>query len=446
MNVIHALVGGFGLSLALVSVPAGGAFAHGTIPTANAIAFMPDGTLFLGTNFGGIERGAAGDVFLCETAVTGTQQAIDLWRVTSDGRIGAAVVGGGFERGLFVSDAAGCVFAQAGGTGDVAVAQVAVDGEAFLVAGTRPQQVGCADCPEVGVVLRVPRTGPVEPVAAGGGGLAATGVVAGGGQVVAVFSEAGRAEVDVGDGQPVSVTLAASQTLVPLGIGPGRALYAVLRSDDGDEVVASLDLFRTWTSLGTVRGRVVGFAASASEVWVQSPQTGVMTRSGDALVEVAASPHGGCLAWHDGALWACGVPWQDGFAVGKQAGGGAFAAVMPFFDGVAAARSCEPVTITSTCQTELDFLRGYYGFGPVAEPGPEVVEAVEVGPEVVEGTAEEDAGDTAPVAEAEVVAPRDEGCGGAGLSAWWLVAALIAARRGPRAGGLGPRVPRGARR
>lgn len=410
------------LALAVIAPLAhdGPARAHGTIPTANAIQFMPDGTLLLGTNFGAIHRGSfpPGDTFICETSVTGTQQALDLWRVLPDGSVAAAVIGADFFRGVFHSDAAGCAFTLVPGTEDLAVASLTVLGSDLLVAGTRPD--ACSDCPELGVVAHVslgttPSLTELDTHAS-----PATGAVSDGTTRVAVFSRPGAATVvhfsESGEPTRAEPALADGVTLIPLGFG-GGALYAVGRGLEGDEVLVSADLGQSFTSLGVVRGRIQGFAASASRVWFQSPQLGVLTRDGDAAVEVERSPHGGCLAYRDGRLWACGVPWQDGFAVGVSDDDGAtFQAVMPFFDGIAGARSCD-AALTATCDAELDFLREYYGFSEIVDPGPEISESTETPPELAEPS---------PESSPERDRTRDEGCaGGPALSLLWLMSLVL---------------------
>lgn len=386
-------------------IPSGPARAHGTIPTANAIEFMPDGTLLLGTNFGAIHRGTA-DTFICETSVTGTQQALDLWRVLPDGSVAAAVIGADFFRGVFHSDAAGCAFGLVPGTEDLAVQSLTAVGSDLLVAGTRPD--ACSDCPELGVVALVALGGETPTVTElDTHASPATGAVSDGSTRVAVFSSPGAATVVSlpEGGQPTRAEpeLADGVTLIPLGFG-GGALYAVGRGLEGDELLVSGDLGATFTSLGVVRGRIQGFAASTTRVWFQSPQLGVLTRDGDAAVEVEQSPHGGCLAYRDGRLYACGVPWQDGFAVGVSDDDGAtFQAVMPFFDGIAGARTCD-AALTATCDAELDFLREYYGFSEIVEPGPETTESSETPPELAEPS---------PETSAERNETRDEGCASA---------------------------------
>jgi hypothetical protein len=411
------------LALALPVISGGAALAHGTIPTANAIQFMPDGTLLLGTNFGAIHR-ASSDTFICETSVTGTQQALDLWRVLPDGSVAAAVIGADFFRGVFHSDAAGCAFNLVPGTEDLAVVSLTVLGSDLLVAGTRPD--ACSDCPERGVVALVALSGASPTVTElDTHGSPATGAVTDGDTRLAVFSAPGSATVVFfaasGEATRVEPALGEGVTLIPLGFG-GGALYAIGRGLEGDEVLVSADLGTSFTSLGNVRGRIQGFAASTSRVWFQSPQLGVLTRDGDAVVELEQSPHGGCLAHRDGRLYACGVPWQDGFAVGVSDDDGAtFQAVMPFFDGIAGARACE-AELTATCDAELDFLREYYGFSEIVEPGPEISEVTEAPPELVEPSPE-----TSPERERT----RDEGCAGGHPTAliWALGLALFGLRR-----------------
>lgn len=381
--------------------------AHGTIPTANAIAFMPDGTLVLGTNFGAVHRGpnAEGDTFICETSVTGTQQALDLWRVLPDGSVAAAVLGSDFFRGVFHSDAAGCVFSLIPGTENLAVSALVVDGGDLLVAGTRPD--ACTDCPERGVVARIALAGASPTVTElDTHASPATGVVSGPDSSVAVFATAGAATVVhlAASGAPTRAepSIAEGVTLIPLGLA-GGSFYAIGRGLEGDDVLVSDDLGASFTSLGVVRGRIQGFAASTSRVWFQSPQLGVLTRDGDAAVEVDQSPHGSCLAYREGRLWACGVPWQDGFAVGVSDDGQTFQTVMPFFDGIVGARTCD-AALTAACDAELDFLREYYGFSEIVDPGPEISESTEAPPELAEPS---------PETFAERNETRDEGCASA---------------------------------
>jgi Synergist-CTERM protein sorting domain-containing protein len=408
---------------------------HGTIPGSNSICFLPDGSIFLGTNFGGIHQVSGGDEFVCETSVTGTQQAIDAWRVLADGRVAAVATSGDFMRGVYLSGADGCGFSVVAGTEGVLPSGLADDGAFFMVSG---QRESCAGCAEEGVVMRGDGSG-VEVLAVGA---KATGVVVGAGERVAVFSGGASAEVVrfVGDeAVRVEVALASGETLVPLGVGPrsgGVDVYLIKRGETGDRIFVSADFGATLVEVGFVVGRVFGFAAGGGDVWLQSPQVGVLKRVGATFEEVAGSPYGGCLTWN-GRLWACGVPWQDGFALGVSDDRGAtFSAVMPFYDGIVRARRCEGTT--ATCDEELAFLRGYYGFSDptVVEPGPEVVEGVEPGPEpdaadgaesvadAADGDGEvvgNDAGDAA--GDAAPVPKRDGGCAG-GSVVWWAIAGL----------------------
>lgn len=407
--------------------------AHGTIPTSNSIGFLPDGTVFLGTNFGGILRLEGRDEFICETSVTGTQQALDAWRVTSAGRIAAVALSGDFMRGLYVSGPGGCGFALAEGSADLLVAGIAADGADVLVAGRWPESSPCEDCREVGVVLRWSPDEGLAVVASGLEGRPATGVVVGEGERVAVFSGGGRGEVvRLGGAQTrVEVALAAGETLVPLGVagvGGEAELILVVRGEGGDRIVSSRDFGATLSERGSIIGRVAGFAAAGGRIWLQSPQRGLFRSDGGAFSEVATGPHGGCLAAREGRLWACGVPWQDGFALGvSEDGGESFMPAMRFYDSIARATACAGTT--AICDEELVFLRGYYGFSDpaVVEPGPEVVEAgADVGPDA-EPPAE--AGpEVSPERGVELAEPRASGCGGGGASGvtWgWLLAAAI---------------------
>ena len=427
-DAVSKLLGVMAVAIAVgVGMNGGPAFGHGTIPGSNSICFLPDGSIFLGTNFGGIHQVTGGDELVCETSVTGTQQAIDAWRVLSDGSVAAVATSGDFMRGVYLSGADGCGFAVVTGTEGVLPSGLARDGARFIVAG---QRVLCEGCAEQGVVMRGDASG-VEVLAVGA---KATGVVVGGGERVAVFSGDRLAEVVRFTGDAVvrvEVALASGETLVPLGIAERSGevdVYLVKRGESGDRMVVSSDFGATLAEVGSVVGRVSGFAAGGGNVWAQSPQVGVLKRVGATFQEVAGSPYGGCLSWN-GRLWACGVPWQDGFALGVSDDGGAtFTGVMPFYDGVARARRCEGTT--ATCDEELAFLRGYYGFSDptVVEPGPEVVEGVELGPEpgpaVVEPVGGDVGGDTA-------AEPKgDDGCaGGAGPWGMGLAGLLVARRR-----------------
>ncbi len=171
----------------------------------------------------------------------------------------------------------------------------------------------------------------------------------------------------------------------------------------------------------TVDARLGGFAIDGSVVWVQSARGGIHRSEDDgrSFAPLAGSPHGTCLGVApDRRLYACGVPWQDGFALGVSSDGKTFVPVLPYYDGIVGAVDCpaNPAT-TTTCDGELEFLRGYYGFSnpAVVEPGPEsaVEPTPESGPELSDTT--EPAPDTTPepTAEADPNQPVDDGCGGA---------------------------------
>jgi len=76
---------------------------------------------------------------------------------------------------------------------------------------------------------------------------------------------------------------------------------------------------------------------------------------------------------------------------------------MPFFDGIVGARTCD-AALTAACDAELDFLREYYGFSEIVDPGPEISESTEAPPELAEPS---------PETFAERNETRDEGCASA---------------------------------
>jgi hypothetical protein len=376
--------------------------AHGTIPTCVSLGERPSGAVFVGTNFGGLELGD-GLTFTCELAVTGTQQALDIWLTLKTGAIAAVSTTSGFTRGVYLSDPAGCVFQAVPGTEELLVADLVLspDGRGVIAIGSDATSRVVAVRDGVSETVHTHEGTPV-------------GLRAAGDDVLAVFSDTDAIDVVHLRGAETNVSthpLGPDKQLLPLGLSGAsgaRIAWLVERSPDGDTVISSPDFGRTLERRETFAGRLGGFASRGGEVFLQSPQLGVL-RGGLAtpFAPLAKSPHGSALAFDGtGRLLACGVPWQDGMAVGVSTDGLAFSPLLAFYDDLRRPVACpEAPEVTATCTTELDFIRDYYGFisdtpddaedpdnpeGPepeLAEAAPEVVEAAEPAPRRDEGCA-----------------------------------------------------------
>jgi hypothetical protein len=395
-----------GLSAQLTASPAR---AHGTIPTCVSLGWLPSGQLFVGTNFGGLSlRTDAGLDFTCELAVTGTQQALDIWWPLPSGRVAAVSTTSGATFGIYLSDEAGCTFDVVPGSEDLLVTDLHGDEETLFATGFsgRARLVSAS---ETGLeVLH-------EDVAR-----EATGVRVDGGDVVAVFVGDDARIVHLREGTKTLLDhpLEERSTLRPLGFSGGleRQIWFVERRDDVDRVLVSNDFGQSLELVETFAGRIGGFASRGEEVFLQSPQLGVLRLKEGRFEALRGSPHGSALAFDPkGELHACGVPWQDGMVVGNSRDFETFEAVVPMYDALQAPRVCpDAPEVTDTCGDELAFIRGYYGFSP--SPGGEV----EVTPEEVESLEQPE------VAEPdETVEPKsgggEGGCaGGLTPSALWV--------------------------
>ncbi len=395
----------FLLLLAPVSAALGNsAFAHGTIPTCVSLGWRPSGQLFVGTNFGGLElRAEAGLEFTCELAVTGTQQALDIWVPLPSGRIAAVSTTSGATFGIYRSDEAGCLFGVFPGTEDLLVTDLVAVGETLYATGTESTARLVASSPSGLEVLHEAEAQQ------------ATGVRVDGDHVVAAFVDDSARIVHLvhreGDTKAVfDHPLEAGSTLRPLGFSgaQNRRVWFVERREDDDRVLSSTDFGKTLEVVASLTGRVAGFASKGDEVFLQSPQLGVLTLKGGTFEPISGSPHGSALAFDAaGDLYACGVPWQDRMAVGKSRDGVTFEAVVPIYDDLRGAVSCpDAPEVTTTCDEELAFIRGYYGFAPPSE------EDVEGGPELAEVIEGVELAEPAVVGE-ELASRRDDGCGGA---------------------------------
>jgi len=404
--------------------------AHGAFPTAEAIGFGPGtGEILFGTNFGAIHVARDGaQRFICETAVTGLPQALVGWLWLTGGEVVGIGDPEGLARGVSVSDRSACRYEVVAGTEGYAMTDLALDpadGTAFFATG--------AD--DTHAVLVHGRPGEVaarlfeddaSPLAK------ATGVRAAGGHAYAVFSRVGVATLVHHDGSAATTTLHPVEgTLRPLGVSLSdpRTLWLAHSTERGDTLLRSDDAGQSLGPVLEVAARLEGFAISGDVVWVQSAQLGIhrSTDGGRTFAAVPDGPLGNCLAvGPDTRLYACGVPWKDGFALGVSDDGLTFSPVVSFFDDIQGAIVCPtaPET-TTTCDEELAFIREFYGFGaPVTpvEPGPEPTpEASEPSPEA---QAEVDA------AESERPSADTDGCssGAASALAWLCALAVLLTR------------------
>ncbi|MFO0746919.1 MAG: hypothetical protein U1F43_14800 [Myxococcota bacterium] len=441
-----ALVAALAGALGLVG-GAGPARAHGTIPTSNSISFGPGPSgVLLGTNFGGILALDGELRFMCERGVTGEQTSVDVWQWLAGGPIAGIVTTGGFIRGVYLSEPGGCGFVVVPDTDQLLMTDLAPDPKAasgFYAVGASTGS---------GAEARLLRgTASGASVLASAAGATATSVRAAGDDVYTVFLASDAMTIVHRSGTSEDRWVVAREgttTLRPLGVDPAAPTTAwfVQSSETQDVLLRTEDGGEHLTPVLTVEARLGGFAIDGQKVWVQSARQGIQASSdgGKTFAPVGGSPHGTCLAVAtDKALYACGVPWQDGMALGVSRAGAAFEAVVPYYDGIVGALSCAShPDVTTLCDDELDFLRGYYGFSSpdtsddaseaaaeVVEPSPEP--AAEAGAEVADG------GDTAVV---EVAPKKDDGCGAArdpGLALGALVGlglGLAFARRAARRG------------
>ncbi len=443
-------------SMALALLLASGiARAHGTLPTANGIAFGATGGTLYGTNFGGLWQAVAGGstLFVCETLVTGEPRSLDAWIWLGSGRVVAATTSGGFAFGVFAaSDASACNFATVAGTEDLTVTEVIADPDdatAFLACG-RNDPVAAAHAGRI-----VHGTPDAIRVVYDRPGFTVTGVRARGGHLYASASSSttiGESllvhSADAGahwDEWPQG--LAAGEAILPLGVSRADPLtmWLVRQSDAGDRLLRTTDGGAHFVDVLTVDGPLAAFAQSedGATVWVQSP-TRAVYRSGDGgstFEGLAGSPHGACLTFHDGQLFACGVPWQDGLTWGVAADGRTFAPLAVGFDDIAGPVACPTrPEATEMCRKELEFLRGYFGFA--TPPAPDGIG--EGAPEVMgdsEGAGDAEAAAATETARGEPVAGAADGCGGGALSdggaasiavAGLVLARAFSARRRPR--------------
>jgi|GEM_PF-6954014 len=427
--------------VALASMPQH-AHAHGTVPTSNAIDFGSGSRVLLGTNFGGVVLTPDGEQhFICELAMTGFQQSVATWVWLDTGEV-LGIVTGGFTRGVVASDPSACVYGAVPGTDEYLLTDLTqdpTDGRTYYATG---------DDDDTAVLLfGIPSAAPAILYSDSAVPLAtASGVRAGGSHVYAVFTRPGVATLVHNDGVVTKTTehaLAAGETLRPLGVSLATptTVWLTRGGEAGDTLMRSEDGGVTLVSVLTVDARLGGFAIDGTTVWVQSARGGVQRSDDDGktFVALAGSPKGTCLAVApDHRLYACGVPWQDGFALGVSDDGRAFSAVMPYYDSIVGAVDCAVGDTTSTCNGELEFLRGYYGFSDpaVVEPGPEATPDTTPEPEVSEPVeAQEIVEAESDISEPEVSAPApkppaDGGCAaGASTSLLALLGLHIARRK-----------------
>lgn len=420
---------------------------HGTIPTDNSLSFGPGtGGVLLGTNFGGILRAPDGDLaFICETAVTGFQQTVDVWLWLPSGQVLAAQTGAGFVRGVVESDPSACGYTTVVGTEDYLIADLVAD----PAHDTGFFAVGADDT--VDMLMRG-ADGAATVIYTAEPDAVSRGVRAAAGHAYAVFTVSGQATLVHFDGAITTIVhpLAVGETLRPLGVSattPTTAWF-VRSADVGDTLLITEDAGATLTPVHTIDARIGGFAIAGDDVWVQSARWGIERSrdGGHSFTRIAGSPLGTCLGIDaQGRLNACAVPWVDGFVLGVSDDGETFTALVPAYDATVEIDCPAVPETTTTCREELDFLRGYYGFTtePGVEPGPESVEAAEVteviaevveagveaGPEIVEGDAEPDVAEVAePTPDAS--RPSDGGCSGGLIPGASLAGvALLLARR-----------------
>ncbi len=435
--------------LALTVLVPAAAHAHGTIPTDNAIAFGPGmGSLLLGTNFGAIVRDPTGALsFICEMAVTGFQQSVDAWLWLPSGEVFAAVTKGGFVRGVFGSDPSACGYTTVAGTEPYLILDLVASSDGFFAVGSDDIAsvllAHSGDTPATTLYTTAPTALPI-------------GVRAAGRHTYATFVTATTATLVHHDGTRVTThehTLAEGESLRPLGVSPTdpRTIWLTRSGATGDTLVMSDDAGATLTPVLTVDARLGGFAIAGDDVWLQSTRGGVhhSRDGGRTFVPLAGSPHGTCLAFHEGRLYACGVPWQDGYALGVSDDGLAFTALIPAFDDIAAAIDCPALPdTTTTCAGELDFLRGYYGFtSPTpTEPAPETTEAIPDTAEPTPDDAEPTPDTTDPIAELSPIPTSDDGCTTGSTSVVALLALASAFTRRRRCPGRYPTARVGSRR
>ncbi len=139
---------------------------------------------------------------------------------------------------------------------------------------------------------------------------------------------------------------------------PGAQPERLVRSRDGGETwrtvlelaeISALSIAPDGTVWVGGRNQIV-FGAGDVDAGTPMPPAHGLWRSddgGDTFDVVREDLSVGCLAWREGALWACGDNYQDGFALGRSMDGGQTFEALLRFEELSGPVQCDPTSDTA---------------------------------------------------------------------------------------------------
>ncbi len=152
-------------------------------------------------------------------------------------------------------------------------------------------------------------------------------------------------------------------------VDPSDANRLWIRIDgtDQDSLLLSKDGGKTFTSVSTIAGEMLGFALSpdAKTVAIGGPSAGLLLAStADLTFQKAQSFGVRCLRWHATGLYACGDEGSDGFTLARSTdGGGSFTPIYHLADSKLL--QCAASTPTgSQCPTNWPAVAAMIGANP----------------------------------------------------------------------------------
>jgi hypothetical protein len=368
------------LAAGLVALPAG---ANGRFPAANQLVINPvdPQSLLLRTTFGLLssQDGGAHFSWVCEKAVGYSGSQDPAIALTASGTVLVAA----FE-GLAQSLDGGCGFSFVGPTTNEFVIDVAIDratpesavaitstgqGEGFFVQVFETPDNGNtwakAGTPApTDFLAETIETAPSRHDRLYLSGF--TTEVVNGTQI-----RHGFVEVSDDRGQNWArypVDLAGDKSIYLAAVDPGNADLVYLRSRgaENDRLLASKDGGKTWASIYTLQGSMLGFALSpdGARLAVGGPTAGLWVASRDDLTFAKHSDEQiACLTWAPEGLYACANGYQGSFSVGRSGDEGkSFTPLLRSFRELSGPRDCPASTgVTATCSSEWASLKSTIG-------------------------------------------------------------------------------------
>jgi hypothetical protein len=370
------------LAAGLVALPAG---ANGRFPAANQLVINPvdPQSLLLRTTFGLLssQDGGAHFSWVCEKAVGYSGSQDPAIALTASGTVLVAA----FE-GLAQSVDGGCGFSFVEPTASQFVIDVAIDRQmpASAVAITSTGQgdgffVQVFETPDNGnswakagtpaptdFLAETIETSPSRHDRLYLSGF--TTEVVNGTQV-----RHGFVEVSDDRGQSWArypVDLAGDKSIYLAAVDPADPdrVYLRSRGDTDDRLLVSKDGGKTWASVYTLQGTMLGFALSpdGSRLAIGGPTAGLLVASRDDLAFSKTSDEQiACLAWAQEGLYACGNGYQGSFAVGRSGDGGkTFTPLLRRLGDVSGPRACPAATgVEATCAADWTSVKSTLGIG-----------------------------------------------------------------------------------